>query len=148
MQLNEDKFEYISGTSYGIKQLAIIFVCSVPLTVALIIFNNSMLGALLIPLLALIAFVLSLFRLKKERKVAYNGEIAIARVDIITHKYKEVTTTIIFSVDGHLFRFVAHSSTVNVKKGDCVRVKHLNYKYYVPEGNCGAGKFRIWENTV
>lgn len=148
MQLNEDKFEYISGTSYGIKQLAIILACSVPLTVALIIFNNNMLGALLVPLLVLIAFVLSLFRLKKERKVAYNGEIAIARVDIITHKYKEATTTIIFSVDGHLFRFVAHSRAVNVKEGDCVRVKHLNYKYYVPEGNCGAGKFRIWENTI
>lgn len=148
MQLNEDKFEYVSGTSYGIKQLAIILACSVPLTIALVIFNNNMLGALSVPLLVLIAFVLSLFRLKKEREVAAHGEVAIAKVDLILHKYRDVSTRIIFSVDGHLFRFVADSSTVNVKEGDCVRVKHLNYKYYVPEGNCGAGKFRIWEDTT
>lgn len=148
MQLNEDKFEYISGTTYGIKQLAIILACSVPLAVVTVIFNNHMLCVALVPLLVMVAFVLSLFRLKKEREVASNGELAIARVDLILHQRRDVTTTIIFSADGHLFRFVANSSTVNVKKGDCVRVKHLNYKYYVPEGNCGAGKFRIWEDIT
>lgn len=148
MQLNEDKFEYVSGTAYGIKQLAIIFACSIPLTAVLVIFNNNMLGALLIPLLALLAFVLSLFHLKKEHEVASHGELAIAKVDLILHKYRDITTTVIFTVDGHGFRFVVNSSAVNVKEGDCVRVKHLNYKYYVPEGNCDAGKFRIWEDTV
>ena len=33
MQLDEDKFEYVSGTSYAIKQLLIIYACTIPLTV-------------------------------------------------------------------------------------------------------------------
>lgn len=148
MQLNEDKFEYVSGTSYAIKQLLIIYACTIPLTVLSFIVSYFTQFTILATVLVTIAIIANLFRLKKEREVAYHGELAIAKVDFILRKPRDLSTTVMFTADGHGFRFVANSRTVNVKEGDCVRVKHLNYKYYVPEGNCGAGKFRIWKTTV
>lgn len=151
MYLNEDKFEYISGTTYYLKQLLISSLCALPLFVLPCIFLQSTLTITVAVVFFTITVLACLNCVRKigiERKVVNTGTLAIATVECVSRKYKKATTKVYLRTDGHICRMAVLSRRVNVKEGDKVRVMHLNYKYVVPEGNCGAGKFKIWKDTL